>query len=231
MLDAVIFDFNGVLVDDEALHLRGFNAALAPHGLTVSTEDYEARYLGFDDRGAFDAMLRDAGRNVTEATLRALIDDKAVAYERMAAAELRVFPRAAEVLRAVAEAVPVAIVSGALRREIEFALKLMGCEAHVCEVVAAEDVSACKPDPEGYRAGLAALRERWPSIDPAGVVAVEDSPAGIEAAVGAGLSVVGVAHTYGAEVLLGAGAARVFDVVGAVDLDALASLTLRSRNL
>lgn len=226
MLDAVIFDFNGVLVDDEDLHLQGFNAALRPYGLEVSPEAYLSNYLGFDDRGAFSAIFRDARRELDSKTLDALIEAKAVVYERLAETELSVFDGAVTLLQALSTVAPIAIVSGALRREINLALRHMGCESLVSVIIAAEDVTACKPDPEGYVLGLRALRSRHGELSSARVVVIEDSPAGVTAAVRAELIAVGVAHTYPSAKLTAAGARCVHDRLAGLTVGALASLTL-----
>ncbi len=224
MLQAVLFDFNGVLVDDEALHLAGFNAALAPRGIVISPEAYDARYIGFDDRGAFTAMLADHGEAPSAASVAALIAAKSVVYADLAARSLRVFDGAAALVRAAAEVAPVAIVSGALRGEIDVALALMGVAGCVRTIVAAEDVAACKPDPEGYRLGLARLAG---DLDAARCVALEDSVAGIAAARGAGLAVVGVAHSHPAAMLREAGATLVAERIGDVDVGLLGAAVHR----
>lgn len=221
MLQAALFDFNGVLVDDEQLHLDGFNAALGPAGVVVSLEQYNERYLGFDDRGAFVAMLRDRGLDHGDERVAELIRAKGVVYAALAARSLTVFDGAAALLRAAGERVPVAIVSGALRAEIDVALRLMGAEGVPRVVVAAEDVRACKPDPEGYLQGLARLSGLVGGLDPSRCVAIEDSVAGVESARAAGLRVVAVAHTYPPATLVAAGAGAVFARVRDVTVDAL----------
>lgn len=221
---AVLFDFNGVLVDDEHLHFEAFNEVLAPEGVRMTPETYAERYLGFDDRGAFAAVLRDHGRAPDEALISALIARKAEVYTRRAATDLRVFPGAAELVRRAAAACPVAVVSGALRAEIELALARMDVRHHVVEIVAAEDVAVCKPDPEGYRAALVRLGRRFPAVRAAGAVAIEDSLAGLEAACAAGVCAVAVAHTYAPDALRGSGARAVYPTVADItlaDLDAL----------
>ncbi len=205
-LTAALFDFNGVLVDDERLHLAGFNEVLAPQGVHITDDDYDARYIGYDDRGAFRAMLADHALPHDDARVAALIEAKRAVYLRLAETDLRIFPGAAEALRAVAAVMPVVIVSGALRDEIEMALALMGARDAVLAVVSAEDTRACKPDPEGYLLGLAALRARGHLVDAARCVAVEDSLAGIAAARAAGMKVVGVAQSHPPEALRDAGA-------------------------
>jgi beta-phosphoglucomutase len=227
VLQGVCFDFNGVLVDDEHLHFECFNAVLAGEGFALGAEEYAEVYLGFDDRGVFEHALRAHGRPADRDAVQALIARKAVAYAERAATELRVFDGAARLVRALAGSVPVVIVSGALRAEIEGALAVMGVADAVGAIVAAEDVAACKPDPEGYRAGLARLAELAGPMDPARVVAIEDSTAGIAAALGASLRVVAVAHTYPAEVLRAAGAHRVYDRIADADASGVAGAVVR----
>ena len=222
MLQATLFDFNGVLVDDERLHLDGFNAALRPAGVAISLEDYNERYLGFDDRGAFVAMLRDRGLDHDDARVAALIAAKSVVYAELASRSLTVFEGAAELLRSAAARGPVAIVSGALRGEIDVALRLMGAEDVPRVIVAAEDVAACKPDPEGYLQGVARLSAVAGGLDPSRCVAIEDSVAGVQSARAAGLCVVAVEHSYDAAALREAGAHAVYPHVRELTVDALA---------
>ncbi len=200
---ATLFDFNGVLVDDESVHLAAFREVLAPFGVTFDDATYDDRYLGFDDAGAFRAMLADAGRPVSESVVAKLIEAKKPVYMDRIAGSLVIFAGAVEIVKRRAERGVVGIVSGALRHEIEHCLGVMGVREQVAFIVSAEDTSACKPDPQGYRLGLAELARRGAA--PAAVV-IEDSVAGIEAARRAGLRCVAVTHSYPAERLRAAGA-------------------------
>ncbi|MBI5516197.1 MAG: HAD family phosphatase [Deltaproteobacteria bacterium] len=223
-MDGLFLDFNGLLVDDEHLHLQGFNAVLAPRQIHVSEALYAERYLGFDDRGAFEHILRDHGHAPTPPEVDALIAAKAEVYASRARSELRVFPGAAELVRAAAGEGPVAVVSGALRAEVTLGLERLGVRALVGCVVAAEDVARSKPDPEGYRAALAWLRCISPGSEASRVVALEDSGAGLVAAQAAGLVAVGVAHTYPPEALEASGARRVFPSLVGLRVEDLAAL-------
>jgi len=69
VLRAVLFDFNGVLVDDEPIHLELFQRVLAEEGIELSDDDYYADYLGFDDRGCFSAVLERAGEQPSPSRL------------------------------------------------------------------------------------------------------------------------------------------------------------------
>lgn len=200
MFPATLFDFNGVLADDEHVHCAAFGDTLAPWGITLSEEDYWEKYLGFDDAGAFEAILKDNGREASAATVRELVEAKRPHYMRRARAELRTFPGAAELIRARHQVGPVAIVSGALTQEIEFGLEFLGVSECVPKIISAEDTQVSKPDPEGYQMGIDWLRTQGVT-QPERALVIEDSPAGIAAARAAGLPVIALAHSYSVEEL------------------------------
>jgi beta-phosphoglucomutase len=214
-IGAVIFDFNGVLVDDESVHCALFQEVLAQEGVTITERDYHERYMGYDDRGCFDAALKDAGQAADRARLDDLIARKARRYVEVAERGLRFFPSAAETLRAIAARWPVAINSGALRPEIEYALRRIGCRDCVAAIVSAEDTDKCKPDPEGYRLAFEALRAAPRDLSPSACLVIEDSTAGIISAKGAGMHAVGVCTTYDADELREAGADDVVEALAA----------------
>src|SRR2546425_1580001 len=112
---AVLFDFNGVLVEDETYHWRAFRDVLAPLGIRLGRARYNARYLVFDDRTALRTMLRDAARGVAD--LEQLLARKRRVYARLAR-RVRIHPRAARLVRALARHVSLGLVSGATRREV-----------------------------------------------------------------------------------------------------------------
>jgi beta-phosphoglucomutase-like phosphatase (HAD superfamily) len=217
---AVIFDFNGVLVDDESIHCALFMEVLAEEGITLSEEDYHQCYLGYDDRKCFEAVLRDSQRSTNSDHLDQLISRKAKRYAEIAAAGgLRFFTAAAETLQTLAAHWPVAICSGALRTEIEYSLAHLGRLDQVTAIISAEDTTKCKPDPEGFQLALAALRKcdingtgvrpHLPELSAASCLVIEDSLAGIASAKGAGMWAVGVPNTYMADELFQAGADEV----------------------
>lgn len=219
---AVIFDFNGVLVDDEPIHYRLFKRVLGEEGVELAEERYYDEYLGYDDRDCFKAALTAAGEPAEEGRVQRLIARKASYYGQLIREQgFPFFPGAADLVRSVArEGYPMAVVSGALRAEIEGALAQEGLTDLFRILVSAEDVEHGKPHPEGYRKALTALNSRPPLperlLHPHEVLAVEDSPAGLSSAQEAGLRTLGVAQTYPASELSAAEA-----VVESVDgLDA-----------
>ena len=214
MIRAVIFDFNGVIADDELLHFELFRDVLAEEGVELTSERYHADYLGFDDRGCFVAALRDAGQTPSLDRVETLILRKAALYASAAETGLRIFPHAAESLNALADRWPLAICSGALLAEIEFALNLIEARERVALIVSAEDTTACKPDPQGYRLALEGL-QRLPlglaDLAASDCLVIEDSLAGLAAAKAAGMIAVGITHTYPAGQLTEAGADAVIE--------------------
>lgn len=205
MLRALLFDFNGLLVDDEPLHFRLFRRVLGEEGVELAEADYYGRYLGFDDRDCFAAALAEAGRPADPGRLVRLIARKAAYYqEEIRRGGYPFFPGAAELVGAAAAAGwTLGVVSGALRDEVAGALAQRGLAGAFKTLVTAEDVVRGKPDPEGYRLALDRLNSEPPLparlFHPHEVLALEDSPAGLEAAAGAGLRTLGVAHTYPAD--------------------------------
>jgi len=124
---ATFFDFNGVLVNDEIVHFQTFREVLAGLGVTLSEHDYLQRYLGFDDAGAFRAILEDAGQKPSAAQVTGLIEAKRPLYMARARAALPTFAGAAELVTRRAAAGPALVVSGALRDEIELGLECWAC--------------------------------------------------------------------------------------------------------
>lgn len=207
---AYLFDYNGVLVDDELVHLAAFREVLRPLGVELSEQEYVAKYLGFDDVGAFRAILHDNGLEADHARVRELVNAKKPEYLRRASKELRPFPGAGELLRRLASnGIVVGIVSGALREEIELGLRVLGAEKSIRFVVSADDTQACKPDPEGYLIARHRLMTEVGREVSARAVVVEDSLAGVVAARAAQLPCIAVAHSYDETELLKAGATGV----------------------
>jgi beta-phosphoglucomutase len=206
-LRALLFDFNGVLVDDEHLHWRAFREVLEPLGVHLTRALYDARYLSFDDREACRRMLRDARPAGASGSHR--VRRLVAAKRRRQRCLLReagggVPQPLALALRRLARRFSLAVVSGAARAEVAAALRAARLEGAFRIVVAAENVRRGKPHPEGYRKALRRL-----GAVPPEALAFEDSPGGIAAARAAGLRVVGIATSYAPPHLRHAGAFRV----------------------
>jgi beta-phosphoglucomutase len=183
MASGILFDFNGVIIDDEPQHCDALIATLAEYGYPLDRETYYRDYLGFDDRECFRFTFTRGGEPVDEPRLLEAIERKNDHYERVIRGDMRLVPGAADFVEAAAlDGHQLAIVSGALKREITLVLELAGLKPHFAEIVAAEDVSACKPDPQGFNRAREAL-----GLAAGRCVVIEDSLPGLAAARAAGL--------------------------------------------
>jgi len=198
VIDALIFDFDGVVVDSEPVHLACFQQILADHGVALSREDYYTKYLGFDDRDCFAAALQAAGKTSTGELISRMTADKTLLVQRAFAESIKPLSGAVELIRSAAAAgVPVGVCSGALRREIELAARTVGALEHFSTIVAADDVQKGKPDPQGYHMALEQLAKiSGRKLAAVRCVVVEDAPAGISAAKAAGMRVLAVTNSY-----------------------------------
>jgi beta-phosphoglucomutase len=198
-LQAIVFDFDGVIANSEPLHLLAFQQALAEDGVELSATDYYSRYLGYDDVGMFEALGRDRGMAMQSARVAALVARKGDRMQDLMRSGSVLFPGALEFIREAAAAVPIAIASGALRHEIDEIIDAAGVADLFATIVAAGDTPESKPSPAPYRLAFEQLRERTGrALDPRRSVAIEDSRWGLESARGAGLRLVGVTNSYSA---------------------------------
>ena len=205
---ATLFDFDGVLVDSEPVHLAAFNDVLSPHGLTIDADTYSRKYLSLDDAGVFRSVFSAAGLRAEEDQVRAMIAAKSPRFMARFAKDFLVFPGAAEIVLRRAARGPVGIVSGAFENESVFALEKLGVTSAISFIVSAERTDASKPDPAPYLLAIEKLRALGGGRDSTGpsAVAVEDSIGGVISAKGAGLRCVAVAHSHTPDSLLEAGA-------------------------
>jgi HAD superfamily hydrolase (TIGR01509 family) len=209
VLRAIIFDFNGILIDDEPLHLELFRKVVAEEGLSLSKEDYYARYLGMDDRGAFTAVYKDRGGRLDDAALAQLIERKAAYYRDAIVKRMVLFPGVKKIIPELAARFPLAIASGALREEIELILGGAGLKNYFQVIVSAEDVADGKPHPEIFVRALGEMNRLAPGKAPirsSECLVVEDSKEGILAAQRAGIKCLAVSNSYPAAELKSADA-------------------------
>ena len=182
---ALIFDFNGTLSHDEPLLCAIYQRLFARHGRPLTEEQYYSRLAGLSDEAIIGGWL-----GVDGPLLTSLVAERIESYVAEAATGSTVTEPVRIAVRYAAARVPVAIVSGAFRAEIEPVIAAAGIAAELTAIVAADDVARGKPDPEGYLIALELL-----GIDSREAVALEDTEAGIASAKAAGLHVVAVLGT------------------------------------
>jgi len=210
MIKAILFDFNGVIIDDEPLHMQAYQEILKSEGIDLTEEDYYAS-LGMDDRAFIDRAHRSAGREISEINRQKMMEAKTEKWRTLVEREIPLFPDAENFVRKMERDFALGIVSMARREEIEFVLEKVNLKDCFSIIVSAEDVSNHKPNPECYRKGFSLLdaartrRGRNP-IAQSECLVIEDAPQGIKAGKNAGLKTLGITNTVDAQTLRAAGA-------------------------
>ena len=200
-LKAVLFDFNGVIINDEPIHEQLIDEIMIAENLRPSPEDYREFCLGRSDRVCIMELLKSRGRFVEESYLNRIIARKAEAYRRQLEemAKLPIFPGVEDLIFQIRVAqLPIGVVSGALRSEIEMVLDRAQLLSYFSVIIAGDDIKVSKPEPDGYLLAVERLNQHYPDLNAkaSDCLAIEDTPVGIEAAKRAGMQVVGVANTY-----------------------------------
>lgn len=203
MLRAVIFDFDGVIADSEPLHFAAFRQVLSKLGIEISKERYYADYLGYSDVDCIKEMNRDFDLSLDRSGCDELLHQKGVVFDKLAAKSNTIIDGAAEFIDMLrANGILMAVCSGSLYDEIILSLKSSGFADAFETIIAADDVSAGKPDPEGYLLALNRLNESGEQdIAADDCVVIEDSHWGLESARGAGMHTIAVTNTYSASEL------------------------------
>jgi len=199
LLRAIIFDFDGVIVDSEPLILGLTREMAAQEGWEVSDDEYYRDYLALDDRGVIEYLYASHGQPVNTARRDELVAWKARRYQDIIREGLPAMPGAVKFVTEVASLYPLAIASGSLRVEIRHLLGKLGLLENFAVFATADDCEHSKPDPEVYLKALARLRAlpnfRDEPLQASECLAIEDAPLGVVAAQAAGLKCLALAHS------------------------------------
>ncbi len=194
-LKAIIFDFNGVISNDEPIHLRMFQKVLREEGIRLTAKEYYKHYLAFDDKNCFKKIFLKNRKSTPSSKIQELIERKAKYYEAYIENHRVIFTGAKKWILKFARLYPLAIASAARGHEIRWILKKEKLLKKFKIIVGAEDTKKSKPDPESYLLALKKLN-RFKKILPSECLIIEDSIAGIEGAHRAGIKCLALAHTY-----------------------------------
>ena len=193
---AVIFDFNGTLSHDEPILLRDLPRPLRRVRSAAVREAYFDELAGLSDPEIVRTWL-----GLDHPAVDEVIERRVARYRELVADGSSIPQEVREAVRYVAGRVPVAIVSGAARAEIEPVLEAAGLAGLVCQIVAAEDADSGKPHPAGY---LRALQLLGGGLIASDVLVFEDTEAGIASAKAAGMRCIAVLGTLEPERLAAA---------------------------
>jgi beta-phosphoglucomutase len=194
---AVLFDFNGTLANDEPLVFKTFQELFASQlGFELEEAAYLEHFVGFSDREIIERAVAARGGG-GPSLVEALLDERAARYRELVSGASPIEPSTRELVALLgAHRVPMGIVTGAQRTDVELVLDRAGLSGAFVTVVTVEDVSEGKPNPEGF---LLAARDL--GVGGSAVVVFEDTVVGLRAAHGAGMMAIGVVGTMGREEL------------------------------
>jgi HAD superfamily hydrolase (TIGR01509 family) len=210
MIQAIFFDFNGVIINDERIHLRAYREVLQEHDVELNDGDY-FKCLGMDDVAFTRAAFTRAGREVDDETMRAIIDREHELHRTLIEAEVPFAPGVITFVKETAREFDLAIVSMAERSEIEHVLAPANLLQHFTVIVTAEPGLNHKPAPDCYRRGLELLNvarrdDRKLPLLPSECLVIEDAPPGVESGRAAGMRTLAVTNTVTETLLRAAGA-------------------------
>lgn len=200
MLKTVLFDFNGVIINDEPIHKELIDEILLRENLRPCDGEFRQFCLGRSDRACLGDILYRRGRIVTEEYLDKIIEIKTKSYlQKLENIDLPIYRGLTDFLTKIkSKGLVIGLVTGALRSEVKLILDRTGIASYFSVIVAGDDLKTSKPQPDGYLLAVERFNQLNLNLQlqPSNCLAIEDTPAGIQAAKKAGMQVVGIANTY-----------------------------------
>lgn len=218
---AVLWDLNGVIINDMPFHLLSFQAVLREFGHDMTEEYLVERCVGTPPTEVFADILPEIGNPVSIAEA---VQRKRVHYFDFIRGKMEMLPGALELIKDLHQCgIKQAIASGATRIEVEAIINEFGIMDYFGAVVACEDVSRGKPNPEPFLTAASRL-----GVSPECCVVIEDGEYGVRAAKTCGMKAIAVLNTQTRDELMAADvivdsleevdAARVLELLRVLDL-------------
>jgi HAD superfamily hydrolase (TIGR01509 family) len=198
MIQAIFFDFNGVIIDDERLQMTAYQDVLRHHGMELTEEQYFSA-LGMDDRTFVRTALTRAEK-FTEETMNAVLAEKTAIHRKLIEAELPFFPGVITFIKAAAREFSLGLVSMASQSEIGYVIDRALLRRYFSVIITADEVHLCKPSPDCFQHALEKLNEmrrtnRLLPLLPTECLVIEDSPPGVISGRTAGMHTLAVTNT------------------------------------
>ena len=210
MIKGILFDFNGVIINDEPVQMRAYQEILKNEGIDLTEDDYYSS-LGMDDKRFVQAAFERADKAADDDKIREITHAKTAKWREMIDQDLPLFDGIRDFVEKMSREFTLGIVSMAKFEEIDHVLSLAGLGKFFSIIISAADVTACKPDPQCYREGFQRLDAFRTAnghlpMTHGECLAIEDAPPGIVAARKVGLATLGVTNTVSADKMRAAGA-------------------------
>lgn len=209
MLEAVLFDLDGVLVDSEQISSQASEKVLGDVGIVLSDEE-KKRVFGRRTIDNYSEHIKSRGLDIDP---HVLIDRKNRLFKKLIKGVLVPLPGVVELILGLKDArIPIALVSSSPLERVEASLDEAGLLWHFPVVVSGDCCRLGKPEPEPFLVGAERL-----GVSPAGCVVVEDAEAGVRAAKAAGMKCLTVEseHTHGQDLSMADFHASSLEVVDA----------------
>lgn len=197
MFQAVIFDFDGVILDSEPLHYEACCHVFKTLELTLNYAEYVEKYLGLSDKEMFPKFFSARNYHFSRDEMNVFFEEKTKQYQEIIRQcdNLPMIDSVDQYIDYISKKVPkLAICSGSTRNEILavlMKLKQGGLQPYFNAMVTSEDVQHGKPSPEGYL-----LTAQRLNVSPNQCLVIEDTPHGVEAAKAAGMYAIALLTTY-----------------------------------
>ena len=210
MIEAIFFDYNGVVIDDERLQMQAYQEIFRGQEIELTEEQYLSA-LGMDDRSFVRSVFKRQEAQLTDERLGTVLAAKSERHRNLIQDELPRCPGVVTFLKATSRQFALGLVSMAGWEEIHYVLERARLEDLFQVIVSAGNVGRCKPAPDCYLYGLEKLNERRRAnrllpLLPRDCLVIEDSPPGIQAGKEAGMRTLGVTNTVSEKALRDAGA-------------------------
>jgi beta-phosphoglucomutase len=201
VLKAVLFDFNGVIINDESIHRELIDELLLRENLKPQGKEYLKGSMGRIDRVYISELLKLRGRFMNDKELNKLIIKKSIDYtHRLEKLEtLPIYPGVVEFIAKIhASGYKLGLVTSTIQSEVEFILKRIEIDRYFDAILTDDEITHSKPDPNGYLLAIDRLNKLDSDLNlsRSECLAIEHTFTGIEAAKHAGIQVVAIAHTY-----------------------------------
>jgi len=189
MITTVIFDMNGVIIDDEPLHKQAFRKTFKPLGINLTSEEYKRHCMGKSDKSGYKAILN--AYDLKNIDTQGLVNKKSKIYWQLIQGNIQPFPGVIELIKKLCQNFTLALTTSATRKEAKMVLNYFGITKNFKVIVTAEDITKSKPDPEPYLITAKKLQE-----EPKCCLVIEDSKAGIQSAKNADMKCIAVTTTH-----------------------------------
>jgi beta-phosphoglucomutase len=218
MIRAILFDFNGVIINDEPLQMKAYQEIFKKDEIDLTEADYYS-CMGMDDRAFITEIFMRNAKSLSEERLLEISAQKTEAWRKLVSKEVPSFEGVENFVRIAAKHFLLGVVSMAKREEIEFALEKLGLRDLFSVIVSSEDAKTHKPNPECYNLGFSRMDAIFSNsgdypLTRKECLVIEDSPQGIQAGKAARMKTLGVTNTVSREVLHAAGAISVTKSLG-----------------